>query len=75
MLHSEDADIENSNTELDVQNNRLREMIQFITTKCTAYDKEIKTLMRELIKLLEENVERLERELRLIANMDSIENL
>lgn len=75
MQHPEDTVPVDSHTELNVENDRLKEIIKLITKKCTAYDEEIKTLLRKAIKLMEENVERLETELRLVANIDSIENL
>lgn len=75
MQYSKDTDSIDFHTELDAENVRLKEVIKLITKKCAAYDEEIKTLLRKAIKVMEENVEWLETELRLIANIDSIENL
>lgn len=61
--------------DLTIENDRLREFIKVIQKKCADYDAEIKTLLRKIVKLLEEKVENLQIQLRHIANLDGIEQM
>lgn len=61
--------------DLIIENGRLREYIEVIQKKCADYDAEIQTLLRKNIKLLEEKEERLKIELRLVANLDGMEQM
>lgn len=61
--------------DLTIENDRLREFIKVIQKKCAAYDAEIKTLLRKIVKLLDEKVENLQIQLRHIANLDGIEQM
>lgn len=62
-------------SELVAENDRLKESIKFITNKCIAYNEEIQSLLRKIVQLTEEKIKRLEMELKLVANMDSIQSM
>lgn len=54
------------------ENIQLKETLDALKKKNEAYDGEVRTLQRKLIKLLEEKVERLETELKQYLRIDNI---
>lgn len=71
MVHSDDDDF----AELVNENTRLKEALITMKMKNEAYDGEIRTLHRKLIKLLEDKVERLEAELKHFVRIDNVQEM
>lgn len=71
MVHSDDDDF----AELINENTQLKEALNAVKKRNEAYDGEVRTLQRKLIKLLEEKVERLETELKHFVRIDNVEEM
>lgn len=75
MVDSNMDDFADENLELVAENIKLRERLDALQRKNEAYEGELKTLHRKLIKLLEEKVERLEMELKHFVRIDNVDEM
>lgn len=71
MVHSDDDDF----AELVNENTQLKEALIAMKMKNEAYDGEVRTLQRKLIKLLEDKVQRLEAELKHFVRIDNVQEM
>lgn len=64
MVHSDDEDFEEMNERLIAENTHLKEALEATKKKHESAEGEVKTLLRKVVKLLEETVEKLQEDLR-----------
>lgn len=75
MVNSNIDDFADENLELVHENIQLKGQLDALQKKNEAYDGELKTLHRKLIKLLEEKVNRLEMELSHFVRIDNVNEM
>lgn len=61
-------DLNVSDSDLEAENKQLKEALETLQKKYEASEAENKTLLRKIVKLLEEKVQRLEQDLRFFEN-------